>query len=227
MNTTPSPTRGKRLLRGASGAFVALALVLTPTAAFADGSDLVPDGANWSIFSGGLGTLVLFVGGALFAFAGALALVAALWNLVFIVLGLFGEKSDKIGKRGRNMGVAFAIFLISGGIGSTLFQAFTNRDYAVLQVIINVIDHEMNVAEAVAAPRMHNQWLPDDARFENGFPPAVLDELEALIPLAPLHQPHNVAAMRALAEVYPELPHFALDDVAGLADFLLARKGEL
>jgi gamma-glutamyltranspeptidase/glutathione hydrolase len=48
---------------------------------------------------------------------------------------------------------------------------------AVLQVILNMIDHEMNVAEAVAAPRMHNQWLPDDARFENGFPAGVLDEL--------------------------------------------------
>lgn len=121
MNTTPSPTRGNRLARGASGILMGLALVLAPTAAFADdGSDLVPDGANWSIFSGGLGTLVLFIGGALFAFAGALALLAALWNLVFIVLGLFGEKSDKLGKRGKNMGIAFAIFLISGGIGSTL-----------------------------------------------------------------------------------------------------------
>lgn len=48
---------------------------------------------------------------------------------------------------------------------------------AVLQVILNVVDHDMNIAEAVAAPRMHNQWLPDDVRFENGFPPAVLDEL--------------------------------------------------
>lgn len=48
---------------------------------------------------------------------------------------------------------------------------------AVLQIILNVIDHEMNVAEAVAAPRMHNQWLPDEARFENGFSPEVLDDL--------------------------------------------------
>ncbi|MCG5241593.1 acetate/propionate family kinase [Azospirillum doebereinerae] len=44
--------------------------------------------------------------------------------------------------------------------------------------------------------------------------PAVLAELEALIPLAPLHQPHNVAAMRALAEVYPALPQVACFDTA-------------
>ena len=30
-----------------------------------------------------------------------------------------------------------------------------------LQVVLNVIDHEMNVAQAVEAPRIHHQWLPD------------------------------------------------------------------
>ena len=32
----------------------------------------------------------------------------------------------------------------------------------VLQVILNVVDHRMNIAEAVAAPRIHHQWLPDE-----------------------------------------------------------------
>ncbi|WP_035692918.1 acetate/propionate family kinase [Azospirillum halopraeferens] len=44
--------------------------------------------------------------------------------------------------------------------------------------------------------------------------PAVLAELEALVPLAPLHQPHNLAAIRALAAVYPELPQVACFDTA-------------
>jgi len=35
-----------------------------------------------------------------------------------------------------------------------------------LQVILNVIDHEMTVAEAIEAPRMHHQWLPDITSFE-------------------------------------------------------------
>ncbi len=40
----------------------------------------------------------------------------------------------------------------------------------VLQVILNVIDHGMNVGEAVEAPRFHHQWLPDQTRFErHGF----------------------------------------------------------
>jgi gamma-glutamyltranspeptidase/glutathione hydrolase len=32
---------------------------------------------------------------------------------------------------------------------------------AVLQTILNVVDFQMNVQEAVDAPRIHNQWLPD------------------------------------------------------------------
>lgn len=39
----------------------------------------------------------------------------------------------------------------------------------VLQVILNVIDHDMNVAEAVEAPRMHHQWLPDRTSLERGY----------------------------------------------------------
>src|SRR5215471_2159942 len=43
---------------------------------------------------------------------------------------------------------------------------------------------------------------------------AILDELEALSPLAPLHQPHNVAAIRAVGRVSPELTQVACFDTA-------------
>jgi gamma-glutamyltranspeptidase / glutathione hydrolase len=36
----------------------------------------------------------------------------------------------------------------------------------VLQVIFNVIDHGMTIAEAVNAPRIHAQWLPDVLYYE-------------------------------------------------------------
>ncbi len=39
-----------------------------------------------------------------------------------------------------------------------------------------------------------------------------LAELEALVPLAPLHQPHNVAAIKAVAHLAPELPQVACFD---------------
>lgn len=38
----------------------------------------------------------------------------------------------------------------------------------VLQVILNVIDHKMDIAEAVEAGRIHHQWFPDVTRIERG-----------------------------------------------------------
>jgi gamma-glutamyltranspeptidase / glutathione hydrolase len=36
----------------------------------------------------------------------------------------------------------------------------------VLQVITNVIDYEMNIQQAIDAPRVHHQWLPDEIVYE-------------------------------------------------------------
>jgi gamma-glutamyltranspeptidase/glutathione hydrolase len=50
----------------------------------------------------------------------------------------------------------------------------------VYHVISNVIDHGMSLPDAVVAPRMHHQGLPDSLRVESdGFPPATLDSLRA------------------------------------------------
>ena len=40
---------------------------------------------------------------------------------------------------------------------------------AVFNVIVNVIDRGMNIADAVDAPRIHHQWLPDQLRYEPGL----------------------------------------------------------
>jgi acetate kinase len=44
--------------------------------------------------------------------------------------------------------------------------------------------------------------------------PAVLAEIVACLPLAPLHNPANLAAILALAEIAPEVPQFASFDTA-------------
>ena len=36
----------------------------------------------------------------------------------------------------------------------------------VLQVVVNVIDFDMDIADAIAAPRIHHQWLPNVLRIE-------------------------------------------------------------
>ncbi len=47
----------------------------------------------------------------------------------------------------------------------------------VLQVIVNVLDYHMDVREAVNAPRLHHQWMPDEVRVEKGFADDVLADL--------------------------------------------------
>jgi gamma-glutamyltranspeptidase/glutathione hydrolase len=49
----------------------------------------------------------------------------------------------------------------------------------VLQVIVDVLDYHMDVAAAVAAPRLHHQWLPDEVRLEQGFSDEALAGLKA------------------------------------------------
>ena len=50
---------------------------------------------------------------------------------------------------------------------------------SVLQTILNVYEFEMNIQEAVNAPRFHHQWLPDIVLFEpNSFQKETLEELK-------------------------------------------------
>lgn len=39
----------------------------------------------------------------------------------------------------------------------------------VLQVALNVMTHDMNIAQAVNSPRIHHQWLPEVLMIEEGF----------------------------------------------------------
>ena len=49
---------------------------------------------------------------------------------------------------------------------------------AVMQSVINVIDFDMNIQEAIDAPRIHHQWLPDEILYEPvGFSPDTLNIL--------------------------------------------------
>ena len=50
---------------------------------------------------------------------------------------------------------------------------------AVVQIVVDVLDYRMDVAAAVAAPRVHHQWMPDEVRVERGFPEETLAALKA------------------------------------------------
>ncbi|BDA08675.1 gamma-glutamyltransferase [Helicobacter pylori] len=64
------------------------------------------------------------------------------------------------------------VFLVVGSPGGSRIIT------TVLQVISNVIDYNMNISEAVSAPRFHMQWLPDELRIEKfGMPADVKNNL--------------------------------------------------
>ena len=67
------------------------------------------------------------------------------------------------------------LLLVIGGRGGPRIITATS------QVILNVIDHRMSLADAIRAPRLHHQALPDSLRYEqNGLRPEVVDSLAAM-----------------------------------------------
>jgi len=67
------------------------------------------------------------------------------------------------------------LFLVTGSPGGSRIITIT------LETILNVVDHDMNIAQAVDAPRIHHQWLPDVVYAEPGaVTPAVRRRLEAM-----------------------------------------------
>ncbi len=84
--------------------------------------------------------------------------------------GLLGDEANKIepGKRMLSSMTPTIVtrdgqpVLVTGSPGgSTIINT-------VFQVILNVIDHDMSIEDAVASPRIHHQWQPDMIRIEPG-----------------------------------------------------------
>lgn len=50
----------------------------------------------------------------------------------------------------------------------------------VMQAILNVIDFKLNIQDAIDAPRLHHQWLPDRLYLERGWSPDTADLLRKM-----------------------------------------------
>ncbi|HEU0175247.1 MAG TPA: gamma-glutamyltransferase [Blastocatellia bacterium] len=51
----------------------------------------------------------------------------------------------------------------------------------VTQVIVNIIDHGMNIQQAIDWPRVHHQWMPDQIVYEPyGLAPDVINRLKSM-----------------------------------------------
>jgi len=66
------------------------------------------------------------------------------------------------------------LFLVTGSPGSSRIIS------TVLQVILNVVDHGMNIQEAVNAPKVHHEWKPDELRIEKGISPDTVKILKEM-----------------------------------------------
>ncbi|MBB4304339.1 gamma-glutamyltranspeptidase/glutathione hydrolase [Rhodobium orientis] len=90
--------------------------------------------------------------------------------------GLIGGEANAVAPRKRPLSsmsptMVFrdgTLVLVTGSPGGSRIIT------TVLQIVLNVVDHGMNIAEATLAPRMHHQWLPDELRVEEGFSPDTL-----------------------------------------------------
>lgn len=51
---------------------------------------------------------------------------------------------------------------------------------AVTQVLLRILVYGQSLTDAIRAPRVHQQWRPQETRFELGWDPRLLDELQAL-----------------------------------------------
>ena len=64
------------------------------------------------------------------------------------------------------------IFMATGSPGGSRIIT------TVLQILLNVTEHNLNIAEASYAPRIHHQWLPDILWVEKGISPDTIDLLK-------------------------------------------------
>ncbi|MFA6472354.1 MAG: gamma-glutamyltransferase, partial [Candidatus Latescibacterota bacterium] len=63
------------------------------------------------------------------------------------------------------------VYMITGSPGGSKIITTT------LQVILNVLDHKMNLADATNAARIHHQWMPDVLYVEKGIDAVTLRRL--------------------------------------------------
>ena len=88
------------------------------------------------------------------------------------------------------------LFLATGSPGGSRIIT------SVLQVILNMVDHKMNIQEATSAPRIHHQWLPDTLYVEKEAGEGLAAELRKkgyeVKRTGPIGRTQSVAKIRGL-----------------------------
>lgn len=86
----------------------------------------------------------------------------------------------------------------------------TPDETELLAVLMDLLDKHMRSPLRAAGHRIvHGGLFHAESTLVDE---SVLKQLEATVPLAPLHLPHNIAPIRALAQVHPQLPQIGCFD---------------
>lgn len=85
--------------------------------------------------------------------------------------GLIGGRFNAIEPNKRMLSSMTPTFLFraDGSLIATGSPGGSRIINVLLQTVVNLVDHNMTVAEATVAPRFHHQWFPDILMLENGF----------------------------------------------------------
>ena len=96
--------------------------------------------------------------------------------------GLIGGEANKIEPRKRPLSSMTPMIVKKDGkvVLATGSPGGSTIITSVLQMVLNVIEWDMNLAEAVNKPRIHHQWLPDFVITEPGISIDTLNGLSAM-----------------------------------------------
>ncbi|MEQ8435967.1 MAG: acetate kinase [Ilumatobacter fluminis] len=117
-----------------------------------------------------------------------------------------------------------AVLVLNSGSSSVKYQLIDAADGRRLArgLIEEVVDHEHALADVIEelgdAPvdAVGHRVVHGGERFvaPTLIDESVVDAIESLVPLAPLHNPANLAGIRAARRTWPDLPHVAVFDTA-------------
>jgi gamma-glutamyltranspeptidase/glutathione hydrolase len=124
--------------------------------------------------------------------------------------GLIGGEANAVAAHKRPLSSMTPTLLLADGrpVGALGSPDGSRIITTVLQLILNLVDHGMNLAEATAAARVHHQWQPDRLWVEEGISPDTAAMLAAM--------GHNVEVGRAFGAAQSVLS--APDGFRGMTD---------
>ena len=135
-----------------------------------------------------------------------------------IKFALFAAGALTTLSRGQMEGIGTAPHFIAKDSGGQTLHEQRWPDAAashetLLSALLGFVDHHLNTTSLIGVGHRIVHGGADHVQPER-ITPALLDALQALIPLAPLHQPHNLSPIRAIAAARPNLPQVACYDTA-------------